>query len=356
MLTQERPLDAVGPSDRSWRHLPPIPVCLILLLGVLLLAIFAGPTRIAPSVVVKVILSHLLPVSFADISPASDAIVWRIRLPRALVAAMVGAVLACAGACYQAVFRNPLADPYLIGVAAGAGLGAALALTLPFPAAPFGLSITTPAAFAGALIAAVLAYQLARLEGIALPVTLVLAGVAISYIAGAGMSLLFLINGEKFLVIFSWLLVGFNGAGWRQVMILSIWGLPTVALILLHGRLLNVLLLDDDQAEQLGVDVRRVRRRLIAIASLATAAAVSVSGLIGFVGLVVPHLVRLLTGPDARRVAPLAAIGGGIFLVLADVAARLTIPPGEVPVGIITALTGGPFFLFLLRRRTRYLE
>lgn len=331
-------------------------VATALLCTVLLLAVFLGPTRIAPGTVLDVVAGHLLPGWTSEASPASDAIIWRIRLPRALAALLVGAVLAGAGACYQAIFRNPLADPYLIGVASGAGLGVAVAIVLPFGLTLFGLGLLTPAAFLGALLAVAVGYQLAHADGMALPTTLVLAGVAIAYISGAAMSVLFLIDDQKFLTIFGWLLGGFNGVGWKQAGIVAVYGLPAVALILLHGRLLNVLQLDDDQAAQLGVDVRGVRRRLIVLASLATAAAVSISGLIGFVGLIVPHVVRLIVGPDARRVLPLALLGGGIFLLLADIVARMAIPPQEIPIGVVTALTGGPFFLLLLRRRRRYLE
>lgn len=323
----------------------------LLLVGSLLLAVLAGPTPIGIDTVLAVILAHLVPFGPAGAVSTQDAIVWEIRLPRALVAALVGAVLAGCGACYQAVFRNPLADPYLIGVASGAGLGAALAIALPIGLTAFDLGVVTPAAFLGALVAVTLAYRLAGGGAISNPTSLVLAGVAVSYIASAGMSLIFLVDGQRFLTIFGWLLGGFNTAGWRQLAVVALYGLPALALILLHARVLNLLQLDDEQAAQLGVDVSGVRRRLVAIASLGTAAAVSVSGLIGFVGLLVPHLARLAVGPDVRRILPVSVMGGAAFLLLADVVARLAIPPSEVPIGIVTALVGGPFFLFMLRRR-----
>lgn len=361
MTVQERPgiEERAAPAEPaaagSGRAALLLLTALVLLLGALLAAVMVGPTRIAPETVPRVILAHTLHIGTVA-SVTSDTIIWKIRLPRALTAMLVGAILAGAGACYQSVFRNPLADPYLIGVASGAGLGAALAIALPVQLSVFGLDTITPAAFAGALLSVYVAYLLSRAEGVSLPTTLVLAGVAISYLASAAMSLIFMIDGEKFLVVFGWILGGFNRSGWKQVTIVSVYGLPMLALMLLHARLLNVLQLDDDQAAHLGVDVVRVRRRIIVLASLATAAAVSVSGLIGFVGLVVPHLARMLVGADARRLLPLAIVGGAIFVVCADMIARLVIAPSEVPIGIVTALTGGPFFLWLLRRRRGYAE
>lgn len=319
------------------------------------LAILVGPSSIEPGEVARILLAHL---TFAEPTAAAgtDAIVWQIRLPRALVALLVGAILATAGACYQSLFRNPLADPYLVGVASGAGIGVALALVLPFGASMFGLAIVTPAAFVGALAAVLIAYRLAGAEGMALPATLMLAGVAIAYVGGAAISLMFLIDGQRFLTIFGWLLGGFNGTGWAQVAIVAGYGLPAMVLIAAHARALNVLQLDDDQAMQLGVEVASVRRRLIIAASLGTAAAVSVAGLIGFVGLIVPHVARMLVGADARRAIPVAMLGGSIFMLLADLVARTIIAPAGVPVGIITTLLGGPFFLALLRRRRSFLE
>lgn len=321
----------------------------------LALALLVGSTPVAPGDVIGVLSARLSGAVWLG-PPGTDAIVWHVRLPRALAALMVGAILATAGAAYQSVFRNPLADPYLVGVASGAGVGVALALVFPFGAERFGFGAVTPAAFVGALAAVFLVYRLAVVEGIALPASLVLAGVAISYVGGAAMSLMFLIDGQRFLTIFGWLLGGFNGVGWLQAGVALAYGLPTVAFILAHARLLNVLRLDDDQATQLGVNVPAVRRRILVGASLGTAAAVSVAGLIGFVGLVVPHVVRMLAGGDARRVLPLSLVGGAVFMVCADVLARLIIAPAGIPVGIVTTLLGGPFFLFLLRRRWAYTE
>jgi iron complex transport system permease protein len=318
--------------------------------GALALAILFGPSALAPDAVLAALTTPPWQAAFADSGPG--AIVWLIRLPRALVALLVGAILATAGACYQALFRNPLADPYLIGVASGAGLGAALALMVPAAAVPLGIPLVTPMAFVGAVCAVFLAYRLAHVEGIALPTTLILAGVALSYIGTAGMSLLFLIDGQRFLTVFGWLLGGFNGAGWIQVATVAAYGLPALGLIHLHARALNVLQLDDEQATQLGVHVASVRSRLILAASLGTAAAVSVAGLVGFVGLMVPHAVRRLTGADARVLLPASALVGAIFMLLADLTSRTLTVPAGIPVGIITTLLGAPFFLVLLRRRT----
>jgi len=276
-----------------------------------------------------------------------------VTSPDASMAGLVGAALATAGATYQGLFRNPLADPYLIGVAAGAGLGATLVIVSSLDYVFGGVSLVPLAAFGGGLTAVGLAYSLARVGRTVPTVTLILAGVAISSIATSATAFLMINNSQRVHATLTWLLGGFNLSEWGKLWWLLPYVLPAAAIILLYGRILNVLQLDEEQAQQLGVNVERVKLLLLGAASLAAAAAVSVSGVIGFVGLIVPHAVRLLWGPDYRQLLPMSMILGGAFLILADLLARTVNSPSEIPVGIITAFCGAPFFLYLLRLRQR---
>lgn len=325
--------------------------------AVLLVAAFAlsqGSVDIPLGSIVRILISRLPGVEIEGHWPQGwETIVWEIRLPRVVLAGLVGMTLALSGTTYQGLFRNPLADPYLLGVAAGAGLGATLAIVFPLEVSLYRFSTLTLLAFAGALGATGLAYALARVGRTVPLTTLILAGVAISAVASALTSFLMLWDEQNLRVIFTWLLGGFNASSWDKAWLLFPYLLPAAALILAYGRILNVLQLDEEQAQQLGVAVERVKLLLIGAASLASAAAVSVSGLIGFVGLVVPHMARLLWGPDHRQLLPMAMVLGAIVLILADLLARTIIAPAEMPIGIVTAIGGGPFFLYLLRQRKR---
>ena len=350
-MTEAVPAPRFEQGEAVWRwRQAALPLAALALLVSLLLGMALGPVAIDPDDVVGVLLAHVTGLA-APVSEATDAIVWQIRLPRVLLAALVGATLALSGAAYQGVFRNPLADPYLLGVASGAGLAATAALVSGLPLALWGVSLLTLIGFAGALIAMLLAYSLARVAGRVPTTTLILAGVAISSINVAGISYLMLVSQENTLAILGWLLGGFNNSGWQDIGFVLPYSLLAAAIILVHGRVLNVLQLDEEEARQLGLDVERTKLLLLLAASLATAAAVSVTGVIGFVGLVVPHVVRLLIGPDYRRLLPVAALLGASFLILADLGAKTLVSPGELPVGVVTAFVGGPFFLYLLRRQ-----
>jgi len=341
----------VLPGRALW---PRLALGLAVLVGAILLAAAVGPVGIPADAVARIILSRLSGLDLAGGLPQSwQDIVWEVRLPRVVIAGLVGATLAFSGATYQAVFRNPLADPYLIGVAAGASLGATVVIVSPLRYTFGGLSLVPLAAFAGALGAVVLAYGLARVGRTVPTVTLILAGVAISSVATSATSFLLLANSQRVLPALTWLLGGFNLSGWGKLWWVLPYVLPAAVVILLYGRILNVLQLDEEQAQQLGVNVERVKLLLLGAASLATAAAVSVSGIIGFVGLIVPHAVRMLWGPDYRQLLPMSMVLGATFLILADLLARTVNTPGEIPVGIITAFCGAPFFLYLLRRRQR---
>ena len=334
-----------------WRRLA---VGLLALALVAALAASQGSVNVPPVTVVEIVLSRL---PLIDITPtwpdAWDTILWQLRLPRIALAALVGGALAASGAAYQGLFRNPLADPYLIGVASGAGLGATVVLVTGVSVSFYGVSLLPAAAFVGALAAVTAAYLVAQ-QGEGLPLTnLILAGVAIASLAGAVTSLLMIRSDPDLRPVLSWLLGGFASAQWSHSAMVLLYLAPGMLLVVAYGRILNLLQLDESHALQLGVNVERTKVVLILAATLSTAAAVSFSGLIGFVGLVAPHSVRLLWGSDHRFLLPMSAIVGAAFLVLADLVARTITSPGELPVGVVTAFCGAPFFLYLLRRRAR---
>jgi iron complex transport system permease protein len=280
----------------------------------------------------------------------ATVIVLTLRLPRTVLVMLTGAALGGSGAAYQGVFRNPLADPYLIGVASGAGLGAVLAMSLDWPYTPAGLLVVPAAAFIGALLAVILVYMLARV-GRTVPTTnLILAGVALSAFATALTTYLMLQSTSELRRAIAWLAGGSIFTGWEPVLVILPFLLLGLGGLLVSGHSLNVLQFGDDQARQMGLPVARVRALVLMAASLATAAAVAFSGIIGFVGLIVPHVMRMWLGADYRRLLPLAMAGGAAFLLLADVLARVVMVSQEVPVGIVTALAGAPFFVWVLRR------
>ena len=282
-----------------------------------------GSVSIPPLTVAKVLASKIPGLGISFDGPASyDTILVQLRLPRIVLAGIVGGALAMAGAAYQGLFRNPLADPYLIGVASGAGLGATIVIVAGVQAAYFGVSLLPAAAFVGAIAAVSIAYSVARSsEGLPLT-TLILAGVAISFIASAVTTLLMIRADPDLRSILSWLLGGLISAQWKHSAMLLPYLIPSVLIILVYSRVLNVLQLTEDHARQMGVNVERAKLLLIVAASLATAAAVAFSGPIGFVGLIAPHTVRLLWGADYRSLLPMAAILGAAFLILADLVAR----------------------------------
>ena len=280
----------------------------------------------------------------------SSLILWQIRMPRTALVLLTGAALGGSGAAYQGLFRNPLADPYLIGVASGAGLGAVLAMGLQGVSTTWGMMTVPAAAFGGALLTVFIVYALARV-GKTVPTTnLILAGVAFSAFATALTSFLMLRSTGELQRAISWMLGGATQAGWSPVLIVLPYLVAGLGILVLSGHSLNLLQFGEDQAQQLGLNVTWIRTLLLLAASLSTAAAVAFSGTIGFVGLIVPHVMRMWFGPDYRRLVPLSIIGGAGTLILADVFARTVMSPQELPVGIVTALVGAPFFLWVLRR------
>lgn len=286
------------------------------------------------------------------LTESEKMIIFQIRLPRIILAGLVGAALSVAGTTYQGLFRNPLADPYLIGVAQGAGLGAIIGFLLPMS---WQITAIPVLAFAGAVLAVLIVSSIARV-GKSLPMTtLILAGVALGAFLGAIMSYLMIASGEKLHSIVLWLLGTLSITNWSQVIMVTPYILVGIIVIWLYARPLNVMQLDEEQAQQLGINVERVKIILLAAATLITAASISFCGIIGFVGIIIPHAIRLIWGPDHRFLLPLSTVAGAIFLILADTAARTLLAPAEIPIGVITAFIGAPFFLYLLRQKKRAL-
>ncbi len=319
-----------------------------MLVVALVLGVGMGTVNVDPGDTVAILAHRLLGVDLGRTwTEQAEVIVMDLRLPRVLTTMLVGAALAVAGVTFQGLLRNPLADPYVLGTASGAALGAAIAVLIPVHSVVLGFGLSNGLAFIGAMAAVIAVYRLARLSGLAPLTGLLLTGYAVGSLLAAGLAMAMYLSGAALRQIVGYLLGGFSNATWEHfigavpiVMICSV-------LILLRARTLNGLLLGEETAAHLGIDVRRERRILLGLASLLTAAAVAISGLIGFIGLVVPHVVRLLVGPSARLVLPLSALGGAALLAYADLAARLL---GDIPVGVVTAIIGAPFFIVVLRR------
>ena len=314
-------------------------------------AVLIGPAALSPGSVLREIASHL---PFIDLDSGLDtrqaSIVWELRVPRMVLAALVGATLSLAGGAYQGVFRNPLADPYLLGVAAGAGFGATLAIV----SVGSGSVLVPVAAFGGAITAVAAAYGLGvAAGGRRSGATLILAGVAVAAFLTAAQTFVQQQNADSIREVYSWILGRLGTAGWSEVALMTPYALVSMTVILFHRRLLDVLSVGEEEARALGVHPERVRAAVVVAATVGTAGAVAVSGLIGFVGIVVPHVVRLMVGASYRAILPLSIVCGGAFLVLADLIARSAIGPAEIPIGVVTAFVGGPFFLVVLRTSRR---
>ena len=310
-----------------------LPLSLVVLAGALFLGVMIGPA--------------------GSWGTASWNIIWNIRMPRVVLAGIVGAMLSVAGASYQGVFRNPLVDPYLLGVAAGAGLGATIVFALGrsstsgWPIDPLPV-----VAFAGGLLAVLLTYLVGASFGANRSgVTLVLAGVAVTSLATAVQAFVLQRNNDVIREVYSWILGRLTTADWGDVRLVLPYVVVSTTVLLLHRRHLDMLRVGDDEAAALGTHVQRVRLSVVIAATMGTAAVVSVSGLIGFVGIVVPHVVRLLAGSSYRRLLPLSLVVGATFLILADIPGRVLQNPAETPIGVVTAFFGAPFFIVVLRSR-----
>jgi iron complex transport system permease protein len=317
-----------------------------------LVAVAVGAVWIPPSATLRLLAWKAGLTGRPDVGRATEVILFQLRLPRVLLAGVVGLALAVSGLLFQGLFRNPLADPAIIGVSSGAALGA-IGVIVIGGAGAFGGYGVPLAAFVGALLTAFLVYRLARIGPAVHVATLLLAGIAVAAVISSAMSLVMSFSGEQVRNIYFWLLGGLGARGWTSLEIVSpIIAAGVVATVLLVHEM-NLVSLGEERAAQLGVEVDRFKLTAVALGALLAGAAVSVSGVIGFVGLMTPHVLRLVVGSDHRRLLPAVVLAGPTFLILADLTARTVLSPEELPIGAVTALVGGPFFLYLLRRERR---
>ena len=336
--------------QRHWR----LPAALLGLLVAVVVGASIGPAGPPAWRVPLELLNRLPMVSFdSGVTPAEWNLIWQIRMPRVVLAGLVGAMLSTAGAAYQGVFRNPLIDPYLLGVAAGAGLGATIIFTVNRSGTSSWIVDPLPlTAFVGGLGAVTLTYLVGAAFGVnRSSSTLVLAGVAVTSLATALQTFILQRNTDVVRQVYSWILGRLSSATWSDVRLVVPYVALSLGALILHRRLLDVLRVGDDEAKALGVNVERVRLIVVLAATLGTAAVVAVSGLIGFVGIIVPHAVRLVAGASYRVVLPVSLVAGAAFLILADIPGRVLDNPAETPIGVVTAFLGAPFFLLILRTR-----
>ena len=324
---------------------------LLILVVAVVASLMVGPVSLEARSIIASMLDRLPFIEMeSGLDPREEAILWQIRMPRIVLGVIVGSMLSAAGAAYQGVFRNPLADPYLLGAGAGAGLGATLAIAYGPETTAWVVDPLPLAAFVGAIAGVVLAYALGySVRAGRTAVTLILAGVAVAAFLTAAQTFVQQRNADTLREVYGWILGSLATAGWSEVRLV----LPYVAIALIvvvaGRRLMDVLSVGDTEAGSLGVDPSRTRLVLVAFATLGTAAVVAVSGLIGFVGIIIPHTVRLLTATSYRVIVPLSVVLGGAFLVIADLIARTAQSPFEIPIGVVTAFVGAPFFAVVLR-------
>ena len=352
IATARRKVDAGAAvrAPRPDRVVVPVVCAAVFVAAAVLVGLLVGPYELSAGAILRDAASHLplLDVQ-SDLSETDAAILWEIRAPRVVLGLLVGGMLALAGASYQGVFRNPLADPYLLGIAAGAGLGATLAFTYARgPVETYDLVPLT--AFVGGALGVAGAYVLGSTAGGGRsPAALILAGVTMASFLTAIQTFVQQQHSESLQEVYSWILGQLDTSGWHDVWLVAPYIAVSSVVILLHRRVLDVLTVGDEEAASLGINVRRTRLLVVLFATVGTAAAVAISGLIAFVGIIVPHAIRLALGSSYRLILPLSLLVGGGFLVLADVIARTVIAPAELPIGVVTAFFGAPFFAIVLR-------
>ncbi len=327
----------------------------ILLVFSIVIFVNVGTANVSISDTFKIIFSNVPIINkYIDITDISDSyinIIWKIRLPRVLLGVLVGSSLSVAGAAFQGMFKNPMADPFVIGISSGAALGATLGIVSGLSINILGMSSITIFAFLGALVSVLLVYNIARVNQKIPITTLLLSGVAVGQLFTAMMSLIMVLYDNNMQKIIYWTMGGLSAKGWDPVVRLSLPLILSMLALGLFSKELNILLLGEDSAKSMGINVEKTKRYIIILGSFMTALVVSVSGIIGFVGLIIPHSVRLVFGPDYKMLIPSSALMGAIFMIFADAIARTIISPTEIPVGIITALFGAPFFIYLLKNR-----
>lgn len=326
-------------------------LAILLCLMIVWLCTITGAASVSVEDANRILLNKLfhLNVSLEEISQRNITIIWNIRFPRIILGFIAGAALAVSGAGYQGIFKNPMADPFVLGVSSGAALGAAIGIVCHFTFRIGVFNSTMLLAFVGSFAALILVYSISRVGRKAPVATLLLSGVAINSTLSALMSFLMMMNKQSMDQIMFWTMGTLNGKGWNQIKAVLPWVIIGLTVMLLSSRELDIMLTGEDTATQLGVNIEFVKRKILFASSLLTASVISVTGIIGFVGLVVPHVVRLFTGPMHRKLLPVSLIFGGAFMVICDTLSR-SLTTSEIPVGIITSICGGPFFLYLLRK------
>lgn len=326
---------------------------IILLFTLILVSTALGTIRIPVIDVAKIIGSKLKiigdNIDISHVKKSHIFIVLNVRLPRIILASLVGAMLALVGASYQAIFKNPMADPYIIGSSSGAAFGATLGIVLGIQTSILGFGIISLLAFVGALITTVIVYNLARIGNKISTTSILLAGIVMSSLLSSIVSLMMIFNHDELANIITWTMGSFNGANWTQIIVILIPTIIGTIFLTSLSREMNAISIGENNAQNLGVNVELIKKSILIISSFLAACAVSVSGIIGFVGLIIPHLFRLVFGSDHRILLPVSVIGGAIFLLICDTLARTVLNGVEIPVGIITSLFGGPFFLYLLK-------
>lgn len=292
-------------------------------------------------------------INYSEIAVVYSKIIWQIRMPRILLAGFVGCGLSVVGAAFQGMFRNPLADPHILGVSSGAALGATIAMLSGIGFHLIGLGMIGTFAFIGALLTAFIVYQLSCVGNKLPVVNILLTGIAVSTMLSAIISFLMTFHHDKIEKVYLWTMGSFSAATWDRVLFLAIITVTCCGAIIIFSRELDVIMTGNDTAESLGINTARIKKIIIMVASLQVAACVSVSGMIGFVGLVIPHCLRMISGPKHKVLLPLSCLGGAIFMIICDTIARNAAAPSEIPVGVITAILGTPYFIYLLQRNKR---
>lgn len=330
---------------------------LVILLAAMIFSVSVGSADLSFADSLRLVAAKLLPLDrlgeTAQLGSKYEVIVWKVRMPRIAMAVLVGAALSVVGAAFQGIFRNPLADPHILGVSSGAAFGVTLSMLTGGVADFLGLGAVGVSAFAGALVTVFLVYNVSKISGAVSVTSMLLTGTAISTLLSSLISLLMTFDNDRIEKVYMWTMGSFSAATWEKIGFLSIFVFVGTGVLLLYAGKLNIILMGDDDAKCLGIDADRVRRRIIVAASLLVGAAVAVSGIIGFVGLIIPHCVRLAAGADSRRLMPYSFFVGAIFVTLCDTVARTVAAPTEIPVGIITSIFGAPYFIFLVLRRRK---
>lgn len=333
--------------SRKWAVVLSVVLCLVMMYVCTIIGIASISFEDANRILLHEILH--LDINMEGISNGSIAIIKNVRLPRVVLGFIAGASLAICGSGFQGIFKNPMADPFVLGVSSGAALGASIGIVLHFDSGFLGMSGTTLLAFVGAFLTIGLVYNISRV-GKKVPVsTLLLSGIAVSQTLSAGISVMMIMNQQSMDQIMFWTMGSLNGKGWNQIIMILPYVIVGILLLLTSCRELDIMLTGEDTAIQLGVNVEFLKKKVLFASSIITAAVISVTGIIGFVGLVVPHVVRMIAGPKHRTLMPLSLLFGGTFLILCDTLAR-SVAAWEIPVGVITSLCGGPFFIYLLRK------